>query len=287
MRIGTRGSALALAQAGTVAQAVGAELVAITTTGDRNRGALDKERWTRELDLALLAGEIDAAVHSAKDVPVILPDGIEIAVVPLRADPRDALCGAASLAALAPGAVVGTSSLRRAAQLRSVREDLKITELRGNIDTRLARLAGGDYDAIVLALAGLQRLGREAEATGALTEFVPCSGQGALAITTRSGDAAALSVLRELDDDVTHRCLLAERAVVHGLDADCHSAMGAYATIAGETITLQAFAGRVDGSAWLSDELTGPAAQPQRLGAQVAERLRSAGADAILERAPR
>ena len=180
MRIGTRGSALALAQAGTVAQAVGAELVAITTTGDRNRGALDKERWTRELDLALLAGEIDAAVHSAKDVPVVLPDGIEIVVVPPRADPRDALCGAASLAALRPGAVVGTSSLRRAAQLRSVREDLSITELRGNIDTRLARLAGGDYDAIVLALAGLQRLGREAEATGALTEFVPCSGQGAL-----------------------------------------------------------------------------------------------------------
>ena len=287
MRIGTRGSALALAQAGIVARAIGAELVPITTTGDRNRAALDKERWTRELDLALLAGEIDAAVHSAKDVPVVLPDGIEIVVVPPRADPRDALCGAASIAALAPGAVVGTSSLRRAAQLRAVREDLKITELRGNIDTRLARLAGGDYDAIVLALAGLQRLGRESEATGALSEFVPCSGQGALAITTRSGDAAALSILRDLDDDVTHRCLLAERAVVRGLGADCHSAMGAHATIAAETITLRAFAGRVDGSAWLSDERTGPAAQPEQLGTQVAERLRGAGADAILERAPR
>ena len=150
----------------------------------------------------------------------------------------------------------------------------------------LRRNAGGLLG-LVLALAGLQRLGREAEATGTLTGFVPCSGQGALAITTRGGDAAALTALRDLDDDVTHRCLLAERAVVHALDADCHSAMGAHATITGETMTLQAFAGRVDGSAWLSDELTGPAAQPQRLGAQVAERLRSAGADAILERAPR
>ena len=190
MRIGTRGSALALAQAGTVARALGAELVTITTTGDRDRGALDKERWVRELDAALLAGEVDLAVHSAKDVPAVLAAGIEIVAVPERADPLDALCGAPSLAALAPGARVGTSSLRRAAQLRALREDLEIAELRGNVDTRLARLAAGDYDAIVLARAGLDRLGRGAEASGALTELLPCAGQGALAIVLWIGAAA-------------------------------------------------------------------------------------------------
>lgn len=289
MRIGTRGSALALAQAGTVARALGAELVTITTTGDRDRGALDKERWVRELDAALLAGEVDLAVHSAKDVPAVLAAGIEIVAVPERADPLDALCGAPSLAALAPGARVGTSSLRRAAQLRALREDLEIAELRGNVDTRLARLAAGDYDAIVLARAGLDRLGRGAEASGALTELLPCAGQGALAITARSGDAAAAAACAGLDDPATHACLRAERALVLGLDADCHSAMGAHAQLApgGLAMTLRAFAGRSDGSAWLRDELTlAPAGDPEALGAAVAERLLAAGADEVLERGP-
>ena len=289
MRIGTRGSALALVQAGTVAEALGAELVPITTTGDRDRRALDKERWVRELDAALLAGEIDLAVHSAKDVPAVLARGIEIVAVPRRASAADALCGAPSLDALAPGARVGTSSLRRSAQLLALREDLEILDLRGNVDTRLARLDAGDYDAIVLALAGLERLGRADAASGELGAMIPCAGQGALAITARAGDAAAIGACAVIDDVETHTCLRAERALVLGLDADCHSAMGAHATLvaASGALTLRAFAGRADGSAWLRDELTVvPVGDPAALGAAVAERLRSAGADDVLERGP-
>ena len=287
MRIGTRGSALALAQAGTVATAIGAQLVPITTTGDRNRGALDKERWVRELDAALLAGEVDLAVHSAKDVPAVLADGLEIVAVPPRASAGDALCGAPSLASLEPGARVGTSSLRRSAQLLAAREDLEILELRGNVDTRLTRLAGGDYDAIVLALAGLERLGREGEATGVLDAMVPCAGQGSLAVVARIGDAAVAGACAALDDPESHACLRAERALVIALDADCHSAMGAHATRDPQSgaMTLRAFAGRADGSAWLRDELTVlPATDPEALGAAVGERLRSAGVDGVLER---
>ena len=148
MRIGTRGSALALAQAHQVAALMGGShaLVEVTTSGDRGASdAGDKERWVRELDAALLAGEVDCAVHSAKDVPARIPEGIVIAAVPERADPRDALCGASALAALPAGARVGTSSLRRAAQLRALRPDLEVVELRGNVDTRLRRLAAGEY----------------------------------------------------------------------------------------------------------------------------------------------
>ncbi len=163
----------------------GHELVLITTTGDRERAALDKERWVRELDDALLRGDVDLAVHSAKDVPAHLPDGLIIASVPLRAPAVDALCGAASLGALPAGARVGTASLRRAAQLRALRDDLEITDLRGNVDTRLARLHAGDYDAIVLALAGLERLSREEEATGTLPGARPLRGPG------RAGDHRA------------------------------------------------------------------------------------------------
>ena len=284
MRIGTRGSALALAQAGTVADALGAELVPITTTGDRDRGALDKERWVRELDAALLAGDVDLAVHSAKDVPAVLADGIAIVAVPPRASALDALCGAPSLDTLAPGARVGTSSLRRAAQLRALRDDLEILDLRGNVDTRLGRLAAGDYEAIVLALAGLERLGRANEATGRLGALVPCAGQGALAITARAGDAGAIAATASIDDAATHACLRAERALVLALQADCHSAMGAHATLDGDAMTLRAFAGRADGSAWLRDELTvAPAGDPEALGAAVGERLHAAGVDEVLE----
>ncbi|MEA2246089.1 MAG: hydroxymethylbilane synthase, partial [Solirubrobacteraceae bacterium] len=244
MRLGTRGSALALAQARQVADALGgAELVTITTSGDRDRAALDKERWVREIDAALLRGDIDLAVHSAKDVPAGLADGIAIAAVPPRADPRDALCGAPSLSALTHGARVGTSSLRRAAQLRALREDLAVVELRGNVDPRLGPLAAGDDDAIVLALAGLVRLGRETDATGTLDEMVPAAGQGALAITTRAGDDATGAAVARISDDDAARCLTAERALVRALDADCHTPVGAHATVAGggDELRLRAF----------------------------------------------
>jgi hydroxymethylbilane synthase len=287
VRVGTRASALALAQAGAVAQALGpqAELVPMTTTGDRDRAALDKERWTRELDAALLAGEVDLAVHSAKDVPFALPDGLVIAATPPRASASDAICGAASLGALPQGARVGTSSLRRTAQLRALREDLEVAELRGNVDTRLERLARGDYGAIVLALAGLQRLGREPEVSGELEELVPAAGQGVLAITSRGGDERALAAARTLDDDATHACLRAERALVGALEADCHTPVGAHATLAAQTMTLTAFVGRADGTAWVRDTLTTTGSfDPEALGLEVAARLRSAGADEVLGR---
>src|SRR5204863_7696212 len=179
LRIGTRASALALAQSRMVADLLGgAELVEITTSGDRVRAAGDKSRFVKEIDDALLAGEVDLAVHSAKDVPGVLPDGLEIAAVPARADPRDVLCGAASLDALPPGARVGTASIRRRSQLLALREDLEIVELRGNVDTRLRKLEEEDYDAIVLAAAGLQRLGtpREGVAPLQVGDMIPAPG---------------------------------------------------------------------------------------------------------------
>jgi hydroxymethylbilane synthase len=271
-----------------VARALGgAELVEITTSGDRDRAGYDKERWVKEIDAALLAGEIDLAVHSAKDVPAHLPAGLAIVACPPRADPRDALCGAPSLGALAPGARVGTSSLRREAGLRALRDDLEIVELRGNVDTRLRRLAEGAYDAIVVALAGLQRLGRAAEATGTLDALVPAAGQGILAIEARTGDEAARAAAGALDDPGTAACLRAERALVRALEADCHTPMGAHAIHDAATggLTLRAFVGRADGSAWLRDELSEqPPGDPERLGEAVARRLLAAGAAEVLGR---
>jgi hydroxymethylbilane synthase len=167
IRIGTRSSALALAQARWVAERVGddTELVEITTSGDRGTDQGDKSRWVSELERALVEGRVDLAVHSAKDVPTELAEGLELVGFPERADPRDVICGARSLADLESGARVGTSSLRRAAQIRALRDDLEIVSARGNVDTRLRKLAAGEWDALVLALAGLERLGRTGEAS--------------------------------------------------------------------------------------------------------------------------
>ena len=279
MKIGTRGSALALAQARQVAALLGGEheLVEVVTSGDRGEAVSDKERWVRELDAALLDGSVDCAVHSAKDVPAQLPEGIVIAAVPPRADPRDALCGAATLAALAPGARVGTSSLRRAAQVRALRDDLAVVELRGNVDTRLRKLEDGDYDAIVLAAAGLERLGRS-DAGTPLDELVPAAGQGCLAVTTRGGDE---SLVAAIGDAAATRALAAERALVRALDADCHTPVGAHAQVlASDALRLRAFVGAADGTAWVRDELDD--SDPERLGDAVAQRLLSAGAREVL-----
>jgi hydroxymethylbilane synthase len=281
VRIGTRGSALALAQARQVAALLGGshELVEVSTSGDRGEAGGDKERWVRELDVALLGGDVDCAVHSAKDVPAGMPEGIVIAAVPERADARDALCGASSLAALGGGARVGTSSLRRTAQLRSLRADLEVVELRGNVDTRLRKLAEGSYDAIVLAAAGLQRLGRGSEGV-ALDELVPAAGQGCLAVTTRAGEE---SLVGAIDHAPSRRALLAERAVVRGLDADCHTPVGAHASALPDgRLALRAFVGAPDGSAWMRDDLEGDDAEA--LGGAVAERLLRAGAREVLAR---
>ena len=289
MRIGSRGSALALAQAGFVAELLGGadagvEVVAVTTSGDRGALVGDKSRWVKELEAALLAGSIDCAVHSAKDVPAELPGGLALAAAPDRADARDALCGAASLDELPEGARVGTSSLRRAAGLRVLRPDLDVVALRGNVDTRLAKLESGDCAAIVLAMAGLERLGRAAEAGCALDALVPAPGQGTLVLETRADDAATRSALDAIDDPHVAACLAAERALARALGASCHTPLGAHAVLADDgAMTLRTFLGLPDGSAWLRDELTDPlGASPERLGEEVAERMRAAGADELL-----
>jgi hydroxymethylbilane synthase len=286
MRLGTRASALALAQAHWVADRLGgdAEIVKVTTLGDRGAGQQDKSRWVSELERALLDGRIDLAVHSAKDVPTELPDGLELVAIPERADARDAICGAAGLAELAHGARVGTSSLRRAAQLRSVREDLEIVPLRGNVDTRLRKLSAGEADALVLALSGLQRLDRAGEAGGVIDEFVPAAGQGALALQGRPG-AIDPAVLAAVIDPVTMACVTAERELVHGLGASCNTPVGAHATQSADgQLTLIGWVGLPDGSAWLRDEVTG---EPGAVGRECADRMLSAGAGELLRQAER
>ena len=269
IRLGTRGSALALAQARWVAERLDgeAELVEITTAGDLARDIGDKSRWTGALERALLAGEIDVAVHSAKDVPIELAAETAIVAVPAREDPRDVLVGAASLEALPPGARVGTSALRRRAQVLALRPDVEVVELRGNVDTRLRKLAAGEADALVLAAAGLARLGRE-DVAGAPLPFVPAPGQGCLLLQARDGLA-----LPELDEPAARAALLAERAVAAALGASCHTALGVHA----EGGRVRAWAGLPDGSEWLQDEADGPEA--------VAERLLAAGAETLLARA--
>jgi hydroxymethylbilane synthase len=254
LRIGTRASALALAQARAVAEAlpVAAELVHITTAGDVDRAAGDKSRWVGALETALLAGEIDLAVHSAKDVPGELAPGTAIVAAPRRADPFDVLIGEPGLHAVREGARVGTSALRRRAQLLALRPDLDVRELRGNVDTRLAKRAAGEVDVLVLAAAGLERLGRGAEAGGRLRGelFVPAPGQGIVAVQAREGGPAA-EVAVVASHGRTLACLEAERAVVRELDASCHTPVGVHA----DSARICGFAGLPDGSSWLVDEV--------------------------------
>jgi hydroxymethylbilane synthase len=287
MRVGTRGSALALAQATWVAERLEdeVELVTITTSGDRGAHE-DKSRFVKELEESLLAGEIDLAVHSAKDVPGELPAGLSIVSVPERADPHDALCGATSLDALPARAVVGTASVRRQAQLLALRDDLEVRELRGNVDTRLRRLAAGDFDAIVLARAGLERLGRAREGE-ALPALVPAPGQGCLALEARSDDAGTAAAAARLTDRPALTALTAERALVTALGATCHTPIGAHAEERADQLALSAFVGVPDGSHWIRDELDGDAADPAALGRAVAERLEAAGARQLLDEAER
>jgi hydroxymethylbilane synthase len=311
MRLGTRGSALALAQArwvaGLLEAAPGAdtpatvEVVTIATTGDRasdsspadtvSSGSAppapdDKSRWVLELEAALHAGEIDLAVHSAKDVPGELGEGLELLGAPARADVEDVLCAnVASLDALPPGARVGTGSVRRTAQLRAARDDLSVVALGGNVDTRLRRMEEGAFDAIVLARAGLQRLGREAEMDYILdpTRFVPAPGQGTLALEGRANDASVRAAVEAITDTDAFACLRAERALAHALGASCHTPLGAWARPAGcGCLELRAWVGLPDGSAWVSDELVGGFFEPEALGRRGAERMVLAGAGELL-----
>lgn len=278
IRVGTRGSALALAQASFVGERLGAEYELVTISASGPVG--DKSRWVSELERALLDGSIDVAVHSAKDVPAELPDGLELVAFPAREDPRDAICGASSLAALPAGARVGTSSLRRAAQVLAARSDLEVVEVRGNVDTRLRKLASGECDALVLAAAGLRRLGRLEAMDGVLDELVPAAGQGALALEAPAGSLSE-SVLAGLRDPDTTACVLAERELTRALGASCNTPVGAWARVldGGGELELSAWVGRADGSAWISDRVRGVC---DGLGVRVADRLLAAGAAELL-----
>jgi hydroxymethylbilane synthase len=265
------------------------ELVEITTSGDEtSRTALssvgDKSRFVKEIEEALLRDDVDLAVHSAKDVPGgELPEGLAIVGVPAREDARDALCGAASLEDLPEGASVGTSSLRRRAQLLAARPDLRVSDLRGNVDTRLRKLAEGSHDAVVLALAGLKRLGRQEGAPLPVALLTPAPGQGCLALEARRGDAHVAELAARLTDQDALVCLTAERAVVERLGATCHTPVAAYAELYGEgELELAAFVGMPDGSTWIRDALAGTAADPAALGREVADRLLAAGAGDVL-----
>jgi hydroxymethylbilane synthase len=286
IRLGTRGSALALAQARLVADRLpSARLVPITTAGDRGSRD-DKSRFVKEIEEALLSGEVDLAVHSAKDVPAEVPEGLSIVGVPSRADPLDALCGADSLDELVEGAVVGTSSVRRRAQVLALRPDLSVRELRGNVDTRLRRLAEGGFDAIVLARAGLIRLGR-AEEGSPLPDLVPSPGQGCLVLEARSDDETAREVAATLTDPEALAALTAERALVSALQATCNTPIGAWARPEDGALRLTAFVGLPDGSHWIRDDLDGGAGDPVALGREVARRLETAGARDVLAEAER
>ena len=260
IRIGTRGSPLALVQANMVKDALAAahgltgEIVVIRTTGDmvQDRALAEiggKALWTKELDRALRDGEIDCAVHSMKDVETIRPAEIVIAAMLPRADVRDRLIGAASIAALPHGAVVGTSSPRRAAQLRRLRPDVTPVLFRGNVDTRLAKLAAGEVAATLLASAGLDRLGRADIGVAIESDvMLPAPAQGAVGIEARTGDNKVRGWLAAIDHGATHRCVLLERALLAALAADCHSPVAALAREEGDRVTLRAELLAEDGS---------------------------------------
>ncbi|CAN5261035.1 hydroxymethylbilane synthase [soil metagenome] len=270
-RIGTRGSPLALAQAHMVANALrtahgwGASdvaIVTVTTSGDRiqDRALAEiggKALWTKELDRALLAGEVDACVHSMKDVETIRPETIAIAGMLPRAAVEDRLLGAPSIAALKQGAIVGTSSPRRAAQLRRIRPDLRPVLIRGNVATRIAKLERGEADATLLAAAGLDRLGlRDIGVTLLTDQMLPAPAQGAVGIECRADDSGARALLAPISDRDTFACVMAERALLLALGGTCHSPIAALATVADGIIHLRAELLSVDGGEHVAGSTT-------------------------------
>ena len=276
-----------------MAEAIGdAELVPIRTSGDEGGAsaalAEDKSRFVREIERALLAGDVELAVHSAKDVPGELPEGLEIVGVPAREDPADAWVGeAASLEEVHEGARVGTASLRRRSELLALRPDLEIVPLRGNVDTRLRRLAERELDGIVLAAAGLRRLGRADRIafTLGIEEMTPAPGQGSLLLEGRAGDRRGAEVAAALTERDALVELTAERAAVTGLDASCETPVGVCARHRDGELVLWGFAGMPDGSEHIRETVRGDAAQPVALGEALVERMAQAGARELLARA--
>ncbi len=299
LKLGARGSALSLAQAKLVTESLAGiaevELVVVKTTGDRLSAAGSPIEWkgdfTRELDEALLDGRIDFAVHSMKDVPTQVPGGLLLAAVPAREDPRDALVARPRrrFEELPRGARVGTSSPRRKAQLLAARPDLEIVEARGNVDTRIARLVQGRFDAIVLARAGLSRLARLEEVSEVLSPglVLPAIGQGALAVYARREDEATLALLAVLDDPASHREAQAERSLLLTLEAGCKAPVAGLARVANGSLTLSAGVFSPDGSKALREESAGPAAEAAAIGRETGRRLLGRGAAALIEAANR
>jgi hydroxymethylbilane synthase len=296
--IGTRGSKLALWQAEWIQsrlKAIAPDLVVtlqtIKTSGDRFTDVPlamigGKGLFVKEIEDALLKGEIDLAVHSMKDVPTVLPDRLEILCVPPREDPRDVLISRdhVTLDRLPGGARVGTSSLRRQSQLLHHRPDLRIEMLRGNLDTRLRKLKEGQYDAIVLAAAGLRRMGWLDQVTEYLPPEVslPAIGQGALGIEGRGDDRFVRDLVKQLDDPPTRTAVTAERALLARLEGGCQVPIAAHAELTGATLTVDGLIASVDGRRLLRERIDGPAAEAQALGTRLAERLLARGGEQIL-----
>ena len=292
--IGSRGSQLALWQARwiqTRIQGFGIEtrLEIIHTTGDKITDVAlskvgTKGLFTKEIEEALLSGTIDLAVHSLKDMPTDLPDGLTLSAIPEREDPRDAMVGR-SLNSLALKARVGTSSLRRAAQLRAKRSDLEIENIRGNLDTRLRKLDEGQYDAIVLASAGLRRLGWENRITELLDPDVMCPavGQGALAVETRSDGGAAEEIAKRLEHRESRIAVTAERAVLRALGGGCQVPIGAYATVDADAVHLRAIIVSPDGTEIIRKQASGPVSEAATIGRALGEELLAQGGRQILE----
>jgi hydroxymethylbilane synthase len=294
LRLGARGSALSLVQARLIAAALTGraevEIVEIRTTGDRRSAAGAPIGWkgdfTKELDEQLLAGEIDAAVHSLKDVPAALPEGLVLASVPKREDPRDVLVShpRRTFSDLPAGSRVGTSSPRRAAQVLAARPELTILPARGNVDTRLRRLREGKWDALVLARAGLARLSRLEEIAEVFSESVmlPAAGQGALGIVARADDAGTRALLAHLDDPASHDEILAERSLLERLEAGCRAPVAARARVADRSLALEAAVLSADGTRVVRDSRSGEAADAVGLGRAAAEELLSRGAAELI-----
>ncbi len=299
IRIGSRGSPLALWQAQWVQQKIQAhdsscavEIQIIKTTGDRvshipPHAINVKGLFTKEIEEALRDGRVDLAVHSLKDLPAELPPGLQLIAVPEREMPYDAFVGKSSragLLALPAGAVMGTSSLRRRSQLQHVRPDLKVVDLRGNVDTRLRKLEAGEMDGIILAAAGLRRLGLASRITEVISPdiMLPAIGQGALAIEARADDAALRSRLNFLNSKETATATTAERAFLLRLGGGCLVPIAGHAALQGPRLTIVGLVATADGSEIVRDTLSGSADEPETLGSRLAERLLQAGAQRIL-----
>jgi hydroxymethylbilane synthase len=295
LRLGTRKSKLALWQANFVKEKLEAlgckvEIVPITTTGDKILDAPlakigGKGLFVKEIENALLAGEIDLAVHSLKDVPITIPEGLTLSAITEREEPYDVLISrnGKKLEELPSGAVVGTSSLRRQVQIKRRRRDLRVEILRGNVDTRLRKLKEGLYDAIVLAHAGVKRMGLSGEISQVLEDFIPAVGQGSLAIETRAEDERVINFVKVLNHEESWLRAVCERAFLRELQGGCQVPMGAYAWIEGDRIKIKGFISNLEGERFLEGYEEGGLQEAEEVGKRLAQRLLREGGEEILK----